>query len=231
MNRKQAVLPGVFMGAVFLLSYFAASHPREALMSDKDGKASVKKVMLSPSMDTTIRSEACFAIAVYRKFYIFEYIGAKAWTNKGSPVTNRGLLAFDLSRIPPDAIISRAVLKLYGIGHQRTTKEKDPAYKSNAAYLVRVLTPWDAKTVTWTNQPGTTFDNAIYLERPHSRTQNYFMDVTAFVQGWVAGTYPNHGLMLRLQKEEFFAELKFASKNYIFAAKFPRLEITYSLPN
>ncbi len=70
--------------------------------------------------------------------------------------------------------------------------------------LHRVLAPWDELTVTWNSfHPGGTlnYDPAISatLDGVTANTEQIWveLDVTGMIQSWMAGTYPNLGMLMR----------------------------------
>jgi hypothetical protein len=102
--------------------------------------------------------------------------------------TVRGLLYFNLARIPPAATIQQATLQIYMNGYL-----DDEAIMPVTPY--RIASTWVPETVTWYHQPP--FAEA-YPATPVSLAfGRYSFDVTNLVRQWVDGTSPNHGIMLR----------------------------------
>lgn len=58
----------------------------------------------------------------------------------------------------------------------------------------RVLSSWTDSTLTWNNQPSFDSVNWGSFNANIGNTVKVPIDITALVQGWVAGTYNNHGL-------------------------------------
>ncbi len=202
------------------------------------GIAGSQKILLYPSRDATIgnmiyydRDKTVNSAHKHKGKGQDSHFTAQAWTNDGRPFVHRGFMAFDFATVPPDAVITRAVLKLYGIGHSVLADPRHPNLpKSNAAYLERVTSSWGEQGISWYTQPASTPRDHITLQKSGTPNQNYSIDITHFVRGWVNGTYENHGLIMRLQKEERYAKLSFASRDNFFISKSPILEIVYHLP-
>ena len=133
-------------------------------------------------------------------------------------MTSSGLVYFDLSSIPKNAIINSAYLDLYCTS------------KSDGVQLrigrLQATPNWTEAGVTWNNMP--------YVETPPN--QKYFAisntmyagyDVKEFVQDWVSGTYVNNGFQLYTETSggsAFFYSHE-QGTNYT-----PKLLISYSIP-
>lgn len=64
--------------------------------------------------------------------------------------------------------------------------------------LFRVTTSWNENTVTWANKPSheaTPVASACIGDSFANGWKEF--DVTGLVQGWLAGSYPNHGMVVR----------------------------------
>ena len=149
------------------------------------------------------------------------------WTNAGNWFKQRGLLSYDLSSIPPYAIITDAKLYLYGLDHASTGQ-------SNASTLQRVTTPWTENYVTWNTKPTSTTTGEIALAQSTTSTQTYTLTVTNQVQDMVHSPETNFGWMLKLNGEtnNSYARMVFASSDYITdATKRPKLVVTFYIPD
>jgi len=142
-----------------------------------------------------------------------------------SIITFRSLIEFDLSALPPDAVIVSARLSLYsnpGLPHNSSL--------SNACLLRRITQPWGEHTVTWNNQPATTVANEAYLPVSVSPNEDYHVDVTQLYRDIWTNPEQGHGLMIRLANESNLgASLAFCSGDYSNPARRPRLEIRYRI--
>jgi hypothetical protein len=135
----------------------------------------------------------------------------------------RGLVRFDLSAIPANAIITSADLYLY----------ETRAIPGQTTYLYRVTRTWSEASVTW-NSPWTThggdFDKSIAFAsfRPNHINCMVTLDLTDLVQRWVSGTYPNYGVLLYSTGPN--RSIVYVSKENLILEQRPRLNVSYTLP-
>ncbi|QHT67741.1 DNRLRE domain-containing protein [Rhodocytophaga rosea] len=155
---------------------------------------------------------------------------ASAWTYDGTPGILRGLIAFNLTVIPPDAVISEATLSLY-----HSTDRANPLHSTlsgpNTTFIQRIVSPWQENTVTWDNQPKVTSQHQVVLPVSSRANQDYLsIAVTKLVQEMFRNPKANYGFMIRLQTESYYRALMFSSSDNIDPALHPRLTIHYTLP-
>lgn len=174
-----------------------------------------------------------------RNFGTEETLWMKDWTWNAigcSGGTIRSLLCFtELSNIPSNAVIVSATLRLYGVTSDRNTSYPGaPAsYYENTVVVQQVTSPWNENTVTWNTQPSTTTANQFII--PQSTSQynwnysNSSSELVAMVQNMVSGN--NYGFMLRLQTEQHYRNMVFASSDHPDASLHPELEVTYKVCN
>ena len=135
---------------------------------------------------------------------------------------SRSLVKFDLSSIPDGAIVSDANLSLY------LANSCDIGERTHTVTTYRTTSSWSSGSVTWNTQPG--FGEAYGSASIPSRTfTRYTFDVTSLVQGWVNGSFPNYGLMLRGPEGSGndSARLGFSTINESGTTNDPYLKITY----
>lgn len=102
----------------------------------------------------------------------------------------RGHLQFDFAAVQGLGVPQRARLFWY----QSTAS----AAGCLPVELFRVTAPWSEATVTWNNKPAhdaTTFASACVGDTFANGWKQF--DVTTLVQGWLAGTWPNFGMVIR----------------------------------
>lgn len=141
--------------------------------------------------------------------------------------TVRSLVQFDLADVPSNATVQNATLELY------VTSSYDVVGQSMTAIPYRVSSPWSEYAVTWGTQPGQAEgygSDAI----PYVSGQWAQFDVTGLVQGWVDGSYPNHGLVMQ-GRETSPGWRAFGSRNFAVSVGggraawvAPRLALTYA---
>ncbi|WP_207515596.1 DNRLRE domain-containing protein [Longitalea luteola] len=159
-------------------------------------------------------------------------LGAAAWTcySGGYPTCNfRSLFRYELSSLPTNTRITSAKLHLYAKSNNINGLYGSPTYgSSNNALLQQVTAPWTVGGTGWNNQPVTTTERQKQLPQSSSTAQDYVVDVTDFVQTWVKQPEQNHGMLLRLQAEQYYNSLIFNSGQAPDSLK-PRLEICYQI--
>lgn len=80
---------------------------------------------------------------------------------------------------------------------------------------------WDESTVTWNTKPDYNFNNSLWFPSPMMGWLS--LDVTAFVEDWVDGTYINYGFFLH-QYDATEGGFSFTTKE---GDLHPKLTITY----
>jgi hypothetical protein len=148
-------------------------------------------------------------------------------TTNGGNSNARALIYFDLSAIPEGSVITSATLSLY-YAHSAGNGDHRYQWGSNSCKLQRVTSPWDEHTVTWDTQPTVTSTNQAILPASTTETQDYpNINVTKLVADMTADQSKNYGMMLRLQTEEIYRQLIFASSDHADATKRPKLVVKY----
>ena len=151
---------------------------------------------------------------------------ASQWDYSGEPGTTRSLIEFDLSSLPKGAFVNDARLSLY----YNSESQAPGQVGDNAAYLRRIIEPWEESTVAWNMQPFYTTDNEVSIPASSFADQDYInIDVTALVRDMA--TFPNtsHGFMLMLQSEVGIGKsIKFYSSDASAEFERPMLTVTYS---
>lgn len=156
-------------------------------------------------------------------------LAAMTWTFQGVEGTVRGLIEFDLTSIPSGSVITSAALSLYGIGDNSGFGGHSDLSGSNEAWIQRVTSFWDEGTVTWNTQPSSTSVNQVALNASTVSNEDYIdLDVTALVQDML--TFGNNGFMIKMQDENYYRRLNFASSDNSNAELHPQLVVCYQLP-
>jgi len=148
----------------------------------------------------------------------------------GSEYHSRGLLQFDLSSVPANAVIISAQLSLFN----NPTSQQGTHYAvpgPNDSRLERITSDWDENTVTWNTQPSTTLQNAVNLAPSTSPNQDYLnIDVTNLLMDMINNPGSSFGFMYRLNTEQPYNKMVFASSDYSDPSKHPMLTISYFNP-
>lgn len=144
----------------------------------------------------------------------------------GEPGTTRSVIKFNLPFLPKEAHVVDARLSLY-YNHESQTPGQ---LGDNAAYLRRLIVPWDESTVVWAQQPVYTNENEVLIPASSFPDQDYIdINVTELVKDMFEFPSTSHGFMFMLQNETGVGKaMKFYSSDATVAEKRPRLVIVYS---
>ncbi|WP_160174561.1 kelch repeat-containing protein [Archangium violaceum] len=151
------------------------------------------------------------------------YLEALSWMWDGRPASQRGLIDFDLSPLPPGSILAKATLHL----------SADPTHWTgghsgvNALRVASILSPWDEASVTWNNQPSIEHRLADLLLPSTSPDQDYQIDITDRIARELAQPDAYHGFILELMTEEPYRSVVFASSDHPNPRLHPKLVLEY----
>ncbi|MCG8574543.1 MAG: DNRLRE domain-containing protein [Flavobacteriales bacterium] len=148
---------------------------------------------------------------------------AAGWTYGGEYGKGRSLLGFELCPLPDSFALVSATLHLYHdysaghTGHTNSGLNSDKLYKTTSY--------WDEST-TWSTQPS--YDSGTYasISSSSTTTQNYSIDVTEVVNSCIASS-TEIGFYLKLNQEETYRSLVFASRDHPDPEVRPKLELVY----
>lgn len=142
----------------------------------------------------------------------------------------RGLVYFDLSSIPSNALVSSASIILRAVGGS--------SQSVNIASHV-VQEEWEEMYVTWYRRTSTQnwstiaypyyFDpTALSTLDVYNNNSFYSFSITSAAQGWMNGTLPNYGIIFAQTSNSANHERYFASSEDIDVNDRPKLVITYT---
>jgi len=157
---------------------------------------------------------------------------AAAWTAGGS-ANLRSLIKFDVSSNPTNAIVTQATLTLYNdpsSGQALGNGEHTSLTGSNEAWIQKITSYWHEDSVTWGNQPSSDTTNQAILQQSTNAHQDYAIDISSLIQGMISNPSTNFGFLLRIQDENPFRALLFASSDNLDSTNWPKLEVTYTIP-
>ncbi|HVV85036.1 MAG TPA: DNRLRE domain-containing protein [Kofleriaceae bacterium] len=146
---------------------------------------------------------------------------------------NEALLRFDLSSIPANAVVQSAdlTLAINGGEEEHDDDGDDGDHEGHAIApikLRRVTAAWAEGTVTYRSFDQRFAPAVAATLVLANRTSAKTVDVRALVQGWVAGTYPNFGLILTTTGKQHTLVV---SSEHASVARRPRLELRYVVPD
>ncbi len=149
------------------------------------------------------------------------------WFESERTDTIRGLIQFDLSTLPENAVIDSAKLNLFFFSNPGFTKQEG----ENFCYVERIVEKWNEAKVSWVNQPATTTEARLLLPKSHSDTSDYSIDITDFVRFFYKNPDANNGLMFKMKEESEYRGLTFASSDHENESLRPELIIYYRKQN
>jgi len=128
--------------------------------------------------------------------------------------TWKTLIAPDLSSLPPNIIVTSAILHLTGVSHNAP----------NELSVSKIIGPWTENGVTWNTQPPVIGNGGIILPSTITPDQNDQIDITHFVNQWLIDPSTHHGIMLSLSSPTLGTLRSYGSTNSTLP---PSLEVTY----
>lgn len=132
---------------------------------------------------------------------------------------DRTLIEWDLSSIPSGSTVESAIVRLYCLGFYGTPTGHPDFYLIDEA--------WSEADVTFNTQPDYGTTPTIAATWPTAHTW-FELDVTAFVQGWIEGTHPNHGIYCTSSGTTGTSVPGFWSKDSEDESLRPQLVVTFS---
>lgn len=187
-------------------------------------------VTLTPSQDAGVGFHDGYESADVNYEYDETYKAFYQPGASGGENGARGLMQFDLSDIPEGAIVTSAILDLYGHGPFGVgVVAAIGDYGDNGSVLLRITEEWDEDVVTWNTQPETTTENAVELPVSTSVDEDYLnIDVTSLVQDMIDDPDNSYGFEIKLITESPSRGLAFCSSDYFDSSKYPTLKISYT---
>jgi hypothetical protein len=142
----------------------------------------------------------------------------------------RGLIRFDLSNIPPTAVITSATVTV-------TVTISKAGATEHIHELHRLLAPWNETSATWDGSGGVTWNGGDFIEDADASVgfggaETYMFESTtglvATVQMWLTDSETNHGWILISQDEATPGTARRVATRPV--ANQPVLTIGYSMP-
>lgn len=197
------------------------------------GIAGAASITLNPAQDTFISE----AIGTPNGTGMEMVIGTQG--TLASRAKNHGLIQFDLSSIPPGAVVQSVTLRL--------TVTRVPFTPANSDFhLHRVLRDWDDLESTWSlrldpdenwetpgGQAGTDFSSTVSSSVLVAGLGGYTFastpELVADVTAWLTNSAANHGWLIKTEDESVgFTARRWASREAASGA--PVLEVQFEAP-
>jgi TGF-beta propeptide len=128
----------------------------------------------------------------------------------------RSLIQFDLSSIPANKVLKKAILRVYN----------SPFSRDMDLSIFNLLSNWQEKDVTWANQPPQG-DKIVTKNIGLSQSGFIEIDITNLATKWYQKDIPNYGLFLCSEDETKIASILFGTKE---SDNPPELELGFELP-
>jgi uncharacterized repeat protein (TIGR01451 family) len=188
------------------------------------GWSATRSVKVCPDLPTTLYSvgDTCIMKGYSTtNFGIYSdmWVGYDDYLNPDGKIV-RSLIKFDLSAIPTGTSIASAILQVYKLGSW------DYPGKTRTITTYGVGSNWAETSVTWNTRPSST-DAYGSASVTHESGGWHSFNVTTLVRGWVNGTLPNYGVMLR-GPEHSGSDSSWKSFCTREGSYDPKLVITYS---
>lgn len=148
---------------------------------------------------------------------------AAGWTYGGIPGIGRSLIGFQVCDLPPNFQLVKATLELK---YDNSSGHAGHSHGLNSAKLFKITGAWNEHT-TWNSKP--TYDANLYCTMQSSTTtnQSYQVDVTGIVANCLQ-TSKEIGFYFKLDTEQYYRSLVFASRDHADSSLHPVLEIEYT---
>jgi len=165
-------------------------------------------------------------------------LAVSAWTVHGEPCIVRSFIKFtELAQIPTTAKVISAKLYLTGVASSLVGPQGNSHYPSspystsgeNNCVVERVVGGnWNEMTLTYDNQPASTpIDLGLIPASTSQWNYDAAVDVSSLVQAMVREPVKNFGFVIKLQTEEKYRSLIFASSTASNATVRPKLIVIY----
>ncbi|MEO8821801.1 MAG: DNRLRE domain-containing protein [Ginsengibacter sp.] len=152
------------------------------------------------------------------------------WTFNGDIYDTRGLIKFDLTAIPSNAIIVSAKFSIFSHPKPLNGDKVHANFGSDNAFLIQMVTSnWIPAQTNWTHQPTTTTSGQVELpvtSQPFLDLPD--IDVSNLISEMVSSNQ-NYGFMMRIKNEVKYNSRIFCSSKFADASKHPKLVVVYKL--
>jgi len=156
------------------------------------------------------------------------------WSSLGcSQGSIRGLYRFDLN-VPSaqnELYDNRADLLLFFPDGNPETHQYNSSVGANEFLVRRVVQDWDESTVTWDTQPSVSPTDSIEVGPSSTMpsTEDYVVDISPMVAGWLCGGLEHFGVSLRQSNEGIvFRRVTFTTREWAVESERPSIRLQYA---
>ncbi len=146
-----------------------------------------------------------------------------------APALTRGLLQFSVASIPSDQVIYDAELNMWQTNTYDTSASPVIEMHANTQSWTSAAT-WNTRngSTAWTTAGGAAAATNYYSVGSGGSASNSHWHFTSLMQGWVNGSTPNTGLILKTANESAFGVARFNSTDT--SAPTPSVAVDYGSP-
>jgi hypothetical protein len=158
---------------------------------------------------------------------VADQLSIGSWTFSGTPYSDRSLLRFDYSGLPPTAVIDSAKLLLYADPTPINGNLVDAHFgTANAFYIQRITNTWTSPSAfTWSTPPTSTTVNQVTIPQSTSSFQDCVANVTEIVKDQISNG--NNGFLMRLVTEQYYNIRQYVSSKNTDTTRHPKLLIYF----
>jgi len=164
------------------------------------------------------------------------YLTVQEWTWSADGCSQgsvRGLYRFDLN-VPSaqnELYDNRADLLLFFPDGNSETHQYYTDSGANEFLVRRVVQDWDESIVTWETQPLVSPDDSIEVGPSSTMpsTEDYVVDISTMVSGWLCGGLEHYGVSLRQSNEGVvYRRVTFTTREWAVESERPSIRLQYA---
>jgi gliding motility-associated-like protein len=150
------------------------------------------------------------------------------WTSSGTPTSADGVLKFNLTSIPGNAIINSATISLYSNNSVANWAGQPTAGTNNAAKLSRITSNWTAPSFPNTYPSFSSTNQVSLAQTPTTNSNHLNIDAKNLIQDIISNG--NNGILFHLNTSNFYNCLQMHSWQSSDTSKHPKLVLCYTIP-
>lgn len=151
------------------------------------------------------------------------------WTSSGTPTSTDGIMKYNLTNIPSNAIINSAFISLYANSSVANWSGQPTAGTNNAATLSRVTSSWNVGSYPTTYPSFSTTNQVNLSQTPTTNSNHINIDVKNLIQD-IINSGSNNGILFKMNTNSFYNALQMHSRQSTDTSKHPKLVLCYTIP-